>query len=78
MEKKKNIIYIIESYVGNYCIYGSGYTRKQAINVLWKEYKENWSKYWGDEEPTKEEWLRYHGIDEDSCEEIEIGKAWFR
>ena len=78
MEKKKDIIYIAEAYVGNYCLYGCGYTQKQAIDVLWKEYKEHWMEHcWGGK-ATRKEWLEYHGISEDSCEEIEIGKAWYR
>ena len=80
MEKKKDIIYIIETDVGNYCLYGCGRTPTQAINVLWKEYKEHWMEHcWGhDENPTKKEWLEWHGISEDACEEVEIGKAWYR
>ena len=76
---KNMIIYVAEADVGGYSLKGSGLTPKQAINVLWKEYRDNWAEhYWGYGTPTKKEWLEYHDISEDSCEEIEIGKAWVR
>jgi len=79
MEQKKKA-YIIEAEVGNYTIYGSGWTPKEALNCLWKEYRHHgWVAWWGgDVPPTKKEWLEWHGLDEDSCEEIEIGKSWYR
>ena len=58
--------------VQGYTIIGTGKTPKEAMDVAWKAYKENFSMDFTD----KKKWFEYHGISENSCKGFNVGDGW--
>ena len=65
-------IYIVETWVGNYNIVGTGFNAKDALQAAWSVYRRNGF----DDFRSKKKWFEYHGLDEDSCRKVIVGDGW--
>lgn len=70
--KTKVVIYHISTYVGNYEVHGTGFTREEAINSAWKTYRKNGF----DDFTRKSEWVKYHWGNDPYCDEFAVGDGW--
>ena len=68
----KITVYHISTWVGNYEVHGTGFTKKEAIDSAWKAYRNSGFKDF----PKKSDWVEYHWGDDPGFKVFAVGDGW--
>ena len=71
-------LYYRSIYVGNYDICAVGTTPQKCINAIVRKYHQQFGSFAENGFKSKSEWIEWHGLEIESCDEIELDKAWIR